>query len=227
MATLADLDTAVQGMTRRSDLSTEIRTEIGNAVRHYNRRASWVIERRGGEIALVAGTNWYSQIDNTAGAGVEGSPTGTAPTATDDLLDLIRIIYAKLEEGAIDWPIGVVSYREFETLLEGNTVQGTPRYITHFGGQVGVWPTPNGAHTLYLSGFYKPSVPTAGADESVWFAQYRELIENSAARRIAEKWIQDLEMAAVFRAAEHEQELLLMAEGAARSTTGHTVATAF
>lgn len=227
MATLSDLATSVQNMIQRSDQTANIKTEIGNAIRHYNRRVSWVVERRGGEIATVAGTTWYSQIDLTTGAGVESSPTGTTPTATESLTNLVEIIYAKLELGSTDWPLSLVSYREIETLLESNTSSGTPRYIAFFAGQIGAWPTPNAVNTIYLSGFFKPTVPTADAHESVWFDQYQELIENSAARRVAAKWLQDIEMAKVFREAEAEQEILLMAEGAARSTTGRLTATAF
>ena len=220
MATLSDVSTRVTGMLRRSDLSSEASEEIGNAVRHYSRRASWVIERRGANISLVAGTTFYTQIDNTAGAGLESSPSGTTPTATDDLRDLISIVYAKLEIGAIDWPLDLVSYRTFETLLENNTVNGTPRYITHYAGQIGVWPTPDQVFTLYLSGMFKPAVPTSGTDESVWFDQYQELIENSAARRVASKWMQDQGATQLFALAEMEQESALLAEGARRQSTG-------
>lgn len=220
MATLSSCATNVTNMIRRSDLVAEAKTEIGNAIRHYSRRATWVNERRGGTITTVASQTWYTTIDNTAGAGIESSPSGTTPTATDSLTDLIRITYAKLEQGTVDWPLDVVDYRYFETLTEGSSTESTPRFITHYVGQIGLWPTPGAAYTVYLSGFYKPTVPSADSNESVWLTQYQELIESSAARRLAMKWLQDAEMAQMHSMVEQEQERLLIAEGAARRTTG-------
>lgn len=227
VALSAVVDNVTDMLRRTGDttLATPIKQEVQNAIRHYSRRNSWVIERRGSEITLVADQAWYSIIDNTTGNGIEASPAGTTPTATDDTLEVLSIIYAKLELGAIDWPMDLVTYRTFESLLENNNVSGTPRYITHFAGQIGVWPKPNVAFTLYLSITAKPAVPSADADESVWITQYRELIENSAARRTAFKWLQDPDLGKGFALAEAEQEQLLLAEGAVRTTTGRTTPT--
>ena len=225
MATLSDVASAVETMIQRSDQTANIKTAVKDAIRHYSRRNSWVIERRGAEIDLVASQTWYSTIDNTAGVGIESSPVGTAPTAADSLIGLLDIDYAKLEIGAIDWPLSIYSYRTFETLLENNSVSGTPRYITRRTGQIGFWPTPDRAFTCYLSGTFKPTVPSADADESVWFDQYQELIENSAARRMAFRWLQDTEMGGVFALAEKEQEDLLIAEGRTRRATGRITPT--
>lgn len=225
MATLSDVATNVTGMIRRSDLEAEAKAEIGNAIRHYSRRNSWVIERRGASITTVVGQTYYTTVDNTTGVGLESSPVGTTPTSTDSLKDIIDIVYAKLEIGAIDWPLTLVSYRRFETLLENTTVSGTPNYITHYAGQIGLWPAPDQAFTVYISAMFKPAVPTVDADESVWFDQYQELIENSAARRLGQKWMQDPEMAQLFSAAEQEQEHLLLAEGMRRQGVGRLTPT--
>lgn len=229
MAILSTVRSNVASMLRgRTDLNSEITQEIQNAIRHYSRRASWVIERRGGTITTVAGQHWYSTIDNTAGHGVENSPSGTTPTSADDLRDLIEIIYAKVELGNLDWPLDRVSYRTFETLEEGTSTSTTPRYITHFAGQIGFWPAPaNSNDTLYVSGFYKPSIPSADSDDSVWFQQYQELIENSAARRMCQKWTHDTELLQMFLSAEREQELLLSAESCTRTTTGRLTPTVY
>ena len=221
MATLTTVRANVADLLRgRTDLNSQIDQEIQNAIRHYSRRANWINERRGGTISTVIGTTWYTSIDLTTGGGIEGSPTGTAPTATASVKDLLKLIHFKLEQGAIDWPLTRVSYDEFERLVEGNAVQGIPDYYTVFAGQVGLWPTPSAVFSLYISAFWKPTVPTGDAHESVWFDEHLELIENSAARRVCFKWLHDKELGAVFAVLEKEQEDLLLAEGAARTTTG-------
>ncbi len=221
MATLSTVRANVADILRgRTDLNSQIDAEIQNAIRHYNRRVNWINERRGGTITTVSGTTWYSQIDLTTGAGIEASPSGTTPSATAKIKELIKVIYAKLEQGSIDWPLTRVSYDEFERLVEGNAVTGTPDYYTTFAGSFGLWPTPGTVYTVYVSAFFKPSVPTAASHESVWFDEHLELIENSAARRVAFKWIHDKDLGATLALLEKEQEDLLLAEGAARTTTG-------
>lgn len=229
MATLADVRSNVADMLRgRTDLNDQIDAEIANAIRHYNRRTNWITERRGGTITTVAGQHWYSTIDLTTGHGVEDSPSGTTPTASASLTDLVKLIYAKVENGNLDWPLDLVSYRTWETLDEGVSTSATPRYIAHFAGKIGLWPAPaNAGDTIYLSGFFKPTVPTSGNDESVWFAQYRELIENAAAGRAAAKWLHDMELAQTYRGLAAEQEALLWAEGTSRQTTGRLTPTMF
>lgn len=226
MTTLSTVRANVADMLRgRTDLNSQIDAEIQNAIKHYNRKANWINERRGGEITTESGTTWYSEIDLTAGAGVEDSPSGTTPSATTNFKDLLKIIYAKLEQGSIDWPLRRVSYDEFERLVEGTTVTGTPSYYTTFAGSLGLWPTPGSVLTVYVSAFFKPAVPTSDGHESVWFDEHLELIENSAARRVAFKWLHDRELGATFALLEKEQEDLLFAEGAARTTTGRLKAT--
>ncbi len=226
MATLSTVRANVADMLRgRTDLNSQIDAEIQNAIRHYSRRVNWINERRGGTITTVSGTTWYSSIDLTTGSGVESSPEGTTPDSTESVLDIIKVIYAKLEQGSIDWPLTRVSYNEFERLVEGNAVTGTPDYYTVFNGSFGLWPTPGSAFTVYVSAFWKPAVPTADGHESVWFTQHLELIENSAARRVAFKWTHDKDLGATFALLEREQEDLLFAEGAARMTTGRLKAT--
>ena len=226
MATLSTVRANVADMLRgRTDLNSQIDAEIQNAIRHYSRRANWINERRGGTITTVSGTTWYTEIDLTTGAGLEDSPTGTTPSATANFKELIKVIYAKLEQGAIDWPLLRQSYLEFERLVEGNAVTGTPNYYTTFAGSFGLWPTPGSAFTVYISAFFKPTVPTADGHESVWFDEHLELIENSATRRVAFKWLHDKDLGATFALLEREQEDLLFAEGAARTTTGRLKAT--
>lgn len=219
MATLGATVTTVTDMIRRSDLTTEAKEELQNAIRHYARRNTWLHEHRGGTVTASAGTAWYSTIDLTAGAGVDDGYSGTDPTSTTDLDQLLGIDYAKLVL-AVDWPLDLVNYRTFETLAENTTTSGTPRYITRYAGQIGLWPSPDSAYTVYISGKFKPVIPSGDSDESVWLDKYNELIECAAARRLAVKHLQDYEMAQGFAAEEREQEALLLAEGATRRTIG-------
>jgi len=224
MSTLADVTANVTNMLRRTGdtgLATPIQQEVQNAVRHYSRRPSFVIERRQMTIATVASQVWYSLLDNSSSAGFGDSATGTAPSATDSTLNLLKPIFAKVEQGAIDWPIEYVPYQpDFAALEAGAAITGIPSFWTFYAGRIGLYPTPAAVYTVYISGFFKPTVPTDGTHESAWFDQQIELIEVAAAKRVAMKWLHDTEMGMVFAQLEAEQESLLFAESAYRGTSG-------
>jgi len=224
MATLADVTSNVTNMLRRTGdtgLATPIQQEVQNAVRHYSRMPSFVIERRQMNIATVASQTWYSLLDNSSSAGFGDSATGTAPSATDSTLDLLRPIFAKVEQGSVDWPMEFVPYNpDFANLEGGSSVSGIPSFWTFYAGRIGLFPTPSAVYTVYLSGFFKPAVPTDGTHESAWFDQQIELIEVAAAKRVALKWLHDFELGQTFSMLEKEQESVLLGEGAYRMGSG-------
>jgi hypothetical protein len=221
MATLADVRANVADMLRgRTDLNSQIDIEIGNAIRHYSRRATWITDRRNGTIATVAGTEWYSTIDLSSSAGISDTSVGTLPSATADLVDMISMDYAKIEQGTTDWPLAVTSYRTFESLRENSNVRGTPRYISRYSGRIGLWPAPNAVYTVSISGNFKPIVPSSGTDESAFFDQHRELIDVATTVRMAQKWTHDAELVSLYAPLVVEQERLLTVEGNTRRGTG-------
>jgi len=221
MTTLATIQANVADMLRgRTDLNSQILTEIGLAVAQYSRRATWITELRNGTIATVSGTTYYSTIDNSSSISYGTGLTGTAPTSTDSVSNMLELTFAKLTQGSTDWPLTRLPYKEFEAMLVNSSVSGTPDYITLYAGQIGLWPTPNAVFTLTLSGKFKPIVPSAATHESIFFDQHRELIELSVAKRMAQKWTHDPELVQLFSPLVMEQEQLLMAEGVSRRTTG-------
>ena len=184
--------------TTITDLETEIKEEIGNAIKYYNRRASHLTEFRGFELDTVAGTVWYSTIDMTNGDGDQDTTGRTAVNVNT----ILSIDYGKKSTGT-DIPLDRIPYRTFEQLREGTTAQSIPTYFTIFAGQIGIWPAPDAVYTLYFSGDVKPVVPTTGSDTSIWFDEAQEMIEAAACGRICLKYLRDAKRAAEFGAMEN------------------------
>lgn len=226
MTTLADIALTVATYLGRvndtataiDDLESEIKSEVKNAVRFYSRKPLHLTEFRGGELTTVASTTWYSTVDITAGDG-DQDKTGRS---TLDVNSIIDIHYMRENPGAsgLNEPLSEVPYAHFERMFEGSTPQGQPEYFTRYAGQIGIWPTPSGAFTLYWSGIVKPVVPSADADTSVWFDQANELIEASAARRVCVKYLRDNERAQIFAAEEAAAYNVLQHEHISKSSTG-------
>lgn len=197
------------------DLETEIKAEIAETIRFYNRRPYALTEVRAFEIVTASGTAWYGTVDLTGGAGEQDLTDRTALQVSD----LMRVHYLR-ETGTNSAEMRRLAYNEFEALFEGSTPNGVPTSFTVYAGQIGIWPTPDGVYTLYGSGHVKPVVPTADDDTSVWLDEAGEMILAGAAKRVCLKYLRDAERAKEFVAIEASAEAMLQAEHVARSATG-------
>lgn len=212
------------------DLETEIKDEIKNAIRYYNRKPMHLLEVRGGILTTDAGVTWYSTVDvgntirdsegfNIIEVGGEVVVEAAATIFVDDILD---IHYMRENPGAsgLNEPMREIAYVRFEQLQEGSTATGQPEYFTRYAGQIGIWPTPGAEHEIYFSALIKPVVPTSDTDPSIWFQEANELIECAAARRVCSKWLRDADLAASYAAEETHLYRQMYGEYVSKSTTG-------
>lgn len=195
MATLSDIAANVANQLSRSDLTTEIKTEIGSSIRRLNREVSHITEMRALELTTSAGVYWYGTVDASSGVGY-----GAAQSATMAVSNIVSVVYMRLSPGAtgVNEPLTFKDYRYFEALREGSVSSGEPTFWTLYAGQIGLFPTPGEAYTIEISANVKPVVPTADAHTSVWFDEYPEIVESMAASRVYRKYLQDEERATAF-----------------------------
>jgi hypothetical protein len=212
------------------DLEAEIKVEVKNAIRHYNRKPLHLLETRGGTLTTTADVTWYSAVNVSSAVRdsegfniieVDGSIVATAATSifVDQIID---IHYMRENPGAsgLNEPMREIPYVRFEQLQEGSTATGQPEYFTRYAGQIGIWPTPGAAHTIYWAGLVKPVVPSEDNDPSIWFTEANELIEAATAQRVSAKYLRDDQQAAKFAAIEAGAYQQLRGEYVSKSTTG-------
>lgn len=216
--------------TSITDLEGEIKDEIAASIRYYNRQPWHLTEVRGLTITTVAQTTWYT----TASAGLppnqaEGlqdlEPSPGNDPRTIRVNDILRIKY--MREGgttALTEPMKFMPYDEFETFFEGATPVANPTYYTRYAGQIGVFPTPDAAYTLYLSAEVKPVVPTGDNDTSIWLDEAEDMIEADATKRVLVKHIRDGMRAAEFAALEQVERVNLMNEHRLKTASGRVKA---
>lgn len=193
----------------------EIKAEIANAIREYNRKPWALTEVRGLELTTVANTTWYSTVDVSAGTGEQAVSGRTAVSVSDILhIDYIR------QTDPLDYELARLPYKEFEALFEGSVTGGRPTYFTVYAGQIGLWNTPDTAQTMYISAKVKPVVPTADSDTSIWFDRANELIEQAACKRVAANHRNNMEDAAKFGAMEVQQAAVFHEEHIRQTKTG-------
>mgnify|MGYP003440349363 FL=1 len=213
MTTFLDVRTRVADQLARSDLNTQIDREIQLAMARYNRRVSWLHEVREVSLTSVAAQAWYSSVDVSTGTG----PQDTTGRTAVDVADIQKIDY--MRDPNYD-DLRQVHYSDFEGLFDTTGAAGRPTYFTLYAGQIGIWPVPDGVTIYTLSAVVKPVIPSLATDESIWFDQAQELIENAAAAAICRKFIQDGERAQAFQVYETEAWNDLVREGNQKMATG-------
>lgn len=203
--------------TEISDLETEIKSEIGETIRFYNRQKYALTEFRGFTLTTASGAVWYSSVDLTSGDGDQSSTDRTAV----DVKDILAMTYLRenTTSGAT-YDLKRLPYREFERVYEGTTANASPTYYTIYAGQVGLFPTPDAVYSIYGSGHVKPAVPTEDSDTSVWLSECEEMILAGAAKRVCLKYLRDTERAAEFAALERSAQTALTGEHVSKSATG-------
>ena len=213
MTTFLDVRTRVADQLARSDLNTQIDREIQLAMARYNRRVSWLHEVREVSLTSVAAQAWYSSVDVSTGTGPQDVTGRTAV----DVTDIQKISY--MRDPDYD-DLRQVHYSDFEGFFDTTGAAGRPTYFTLYAGQIGIWPVPDGVTIYTLSAVVKPVIPSLATDESIWFDQAQELIENAAAAAICRKFIQDGERAQAFQVYETEAWNDLVREGNQKMATG-------
>jgi hypothetical protein len=213
MTTLLDVRSRVADQLARADLNTQIDREIQLAIIRYNRRVSWLHEVRGASLTTVIGQTWYTSLDLSTGAGVQ-DVTGLTAVSVQDVQKVDYIRDADYDD------LRQVHYSDFERFFDVTGNGGGPEYFTLYAGQIGLWPVPDAVETYALSVVVKPQVPSDSEDESVWFDQAQELIENAAAAAICRKFLQDGERAQAFQVYETAAWEDLVREGNQKMATG-------
>lgn len=198
------------------DLEAEIREEISETVRFYNREKWALTEFRGMVLTTAAGVTWYSSVDLTSG---DGDQDKTSRTAVD-VNTILSVDYARMDVNSLDYDLKRLRIRDFEAMFEGNAPSLYPNYYTIYAGQIGLFPVPDAVYSIYLNGHVKPVVPTVDGDSSVWFDQAQELIETGTCKRVCLKYLRQPDRAAEFAAMEDAARRQLMGEHMRRSSTG-------
>lgn len=203
--------------TAIADLEGQIKQEIGETIRFYNRQKYALTEFRGVQLTTVSGTTWYSSVDMSSG---DGDQDGAARTAVD-VSEITYITYMRdNSSGSTFEPMERIDYRDFERLFEGSTPSAGPNYFTVYAGQIGLWPTPDDAYTIYFSAHVRPVVPTLDGDTSIWLDEAEELITAGACKRVCLKHLRNTERAAEFGALEAMARANLANEYTLKTSSG-------
>ena len=211
MSTYADMQARIVRELHRNDLASDIKTHILSAISFYSSVRVNGNEKRFAPITTIKGTKFY---DTTT-----PSP-GTMPSDVIEIDSITTTVNTRI------YQLTQTSYSDLEKIDVGNsTLSGYPRLWAWYAAQLRLYPSPNGAYTLTISGQSVLPTLSADTDSNFWTNDGEILIRQRAKKTIALDLTLDSEMAS--RCAELEKEALtnlkaetnqLISSGRLRST---------
>ena len=199
MPTLADMQASIASEIFRDDLGAQIAAEITRAIRFYQRKRFHFNETRSLTFNTVANQDFY---------GASAEPR---------IPNLLEIDYVQATQNTRPMPLRMVSAKTMD-LWSGTPASGPPSDFSYFEGQLRLYPMPDQAYPVRVSGLIRVDPPTdAGGDQTnPWMNDGEELIRSRAKRNLYLHYLGDQEMGAVMKAAEDEALISLKSEANAR-----------
>ena len=170
MGTLSDLQARIARELHRDDIATDIAAAIQSAIDYYASERFYFNEKRWA-ITTIAGEKYY------------GTSTASPGTLPSDILEIDSIT---VTANARIYQLDKISYNEMDATDAGTTpLAGYPRLWAWYGGQLRLYPTPNDAYVITISGQYKLPELVNPTDTNSWTTEAEELIRCHAKREVA------------------------------------------
>jgi hypothetical protein len=158
MGTYLDLQTAIATDLTRTDLTSQIKSAIVDAVRHYETSRFYFNVTRSLTFSTVIGQTAY----------------GSAALA--QIPDLIGLDTLFLFDASRPLELEKYEADEFEWLQSTSTGNGRPSAYTYIDSQILLWPTPAAVYTMRPHMHYKLTELSADTDTNAWTNDAEQLI---------------------------------------------------
>lgn len=179
MTTRGSLEAKVADMLARTDLTTQIASELTSAIRHYESEQFWFNEHR---LSLSCSS---TVVEYTLSASI------------------VQILTVQITRSSSSYVIDEISEAERISYDTGN-VTGDPSWYAFFRGAFIPYPRPSSAYVATISCIRKPATLSVTTDSNVFTINARELIESRTAANIALRYTRSTEDAQVFKLLEQE-----------------------
>lgn len=211
MTTYGAMQDRIADELDRTDLTSQIQKAIQTAVDKYQRKRFFFNEARSLTFNTVDGQEFYTSSD------------------ASDIPNLLMIDNVKLTiSGSDKVELERVPYSELEHDSSNLTVdEGQPTAYAYYAKQLRLYPIPDAAYAVRVSGVFALSDLSATGDTNAWMTDAEALIRSRAKRELLTHVIRDAEGAAAMAQAEAEELQSLIQETNARSSTGSIVPTEF
>lgn len=205
MATYGDMKARIADELSRTDLSSQIASEIQSAIFYYQDDRFYFDQRRDVTFNTVASQEFYSSSDIT-----------NFNLLID--LDAVTVTVNGNRFNVKPWP-----YPDLEMISVTTTTQGEPNYYAIYAQQMRLYPIPQQVYSIRLSGVFSLAAPILDADSNAWTNDAEELIRARAKKKINLNYIKDTEQATIDQTSETEAYNGLINRTAKYLSTGQIV----
>lgn len=210
VADLSTLKSDVAGYLSRSDLTSEIASEISKAIRYYQAQHFYFNETRDKTFTTVAAQTWYSSTDDA------------------DIGQFTSIEMLHITVSGSRYELRPRDIAAFEYLTDSNAASGQPYCYTHYNRQIGLYPIPDDAYTVRIVGVYMLAEPaTDGEANNAWMVEAGDLIQARTLRQLYLYKVRNFERAAAMQKLEMDELSRLRSETFRRHSTGCIEPTSF
>lgn len=178
MSTLAIMVARIADELARSDLSTQIRYAIADAIEAYRDERFWWTDSRTITFNTTIGQEFYGVAD-------------AAAIATIKKFDYIGV-YIGDQFNRLDYH----SPAEMEWLSTGLTASGAPFDYTYYQRQIRLYPTPDAVYTVRVGASVSVAAPTSDSEtNNPWMVEAERLIRSRAKAELALHVLKDIDLA--------------------------------
>lgn len=205
MSTYGDMKARIADELSRTDLSSQIASEIQSAIFYYQDDRFYFDQRRDVTFNTVASQEFYSNSDIT-----------NFNLLID--LDAVTVTVNGNRFNVKPWP-----YPDLEMISVTTTTLGEPNYYAIYAQQMRLYPIPQQVYSVRLSGVFSLAAPVLDADSNAWTNDAEELIRARAKKKINLNYIKDTEQATIDQTSETEAYNGLINRTAKYLSTGQIV----
>jgi hypothetical protein len=164
MASYLDLQNSIADDLTRSDLQSQVKKAIQDAIKQYERSRFWFNQTRSKTFATVIGQTAYGASD-------------LAEIPNIIRIDALYIVRTPNNVYPLDW----FEPDEFEVLAGRTTANGTPYAYTYsFDGKILIYPAPVAVYTLRPHMHYRLAALSGDTDTNAWCNEAENLIRAHA-----------------------------------------------
>jgi hypothetical protein len=208
MSTFGTMADRIADELARADLTTQIQKAIKSAVAYYERKPFYFNENQF-TLSTSISQEYYGSADNSNIPGLSN-------------IDSVRITV-----GTTHYTLEKRDFAYIDEVSSSTNTPGDPTDYTYYRQQLRLYPIPNAARVIVVSGTTRQATLSATTDTNCWTTDGEELIRSRATWYLYKNVIKDREQAEDWKETELEALATLRGDDAERLSTWRFRPTAF
>lgn len=151
---------------RRTDLTTNIATEVQDAIKFYEAERFWFSESRTNTFSTVLAQEFYGSSDLAI------------------MPNIIKIDQAVITISGNRYPLNRRDWDYMEHVAMNPSTNGQPQDWCYYAEQIRLYPIPDAVYSIRLSGVFQLGTLSTSADTNAWMVEGEQLIRNMAKRNL-------------------------------------------